>query len=234
MNLDIPFGGKKFLIGGDLRQILPVVVRGSRADIINASIVSSYLWSHVRRLKLKLNMRLQNSDSAAYKEFLMRIGNGTQQSYTIDEIDDYIKLPNNIWLPSNKQNLFDSIYDDFVNRFSEIDYINSRAILCPLNADTDDINDLATRLLPGETRSYFSIDSILHNSGDCQNIFPVELLNTLKLSGLPSHELKLKINQPIILMRNICPSKGLCNGSRMIIKSLQLIKLIYFFIFITV
>jgi ATP-dependent DNA helicase PIF1 len=57
---NIPFGGKKFLIGGDFRQILPVVLRGHRADIINASIKSSHLWNHVRTFKLVNNIRLIN------------------------------------------------------------------------------------------------------------------------------------------------------------------------------
>ena len=37
------FGGKVIVFGGDFRQILPVIPRGSRSDIINATINSSYL-----------------------------------------------------------------------------------------------------------------------------------------------------------------------------------------------
>ena len=35
-------------------------------------------------------------------------------------------------------------------------------------------------------------------------------------NGFPPHELKLKVNCPIILLRNINPSEGLCNGTRLI------------------
>eukprot|EP00256_Glycine_max_P058043 XP_014625993.1 uncharacterized protein LOC100778282 [Glycine max] len=37
------FGGKVMVFGGDFRQILPVIPRGSRSDIVNATINSSYL-----------------------------------------------------------------------------------------------------------------------------------------------------------------------------------------------
>jgi ATP-dependent DNA helicase PIF1 len=40
-NSDTLFGGKVIVFGGDFRQILPVVPRGSRSDIVHASIKSS-------------------------------------------------------------------------------------------------------------------------------------------------------------------------------------------------
>jgi hypothetical protein len=46
------FGGKTVVLGGDFRQVLPVVEGGSRLelDTIDASITNSYLWKHVRIL----------------------------------------------------------------------------------------------------------------------------------------------------------------------------------------
>jgi hypothetical protein len=59
-NAIIPFGGKLVILGGDFHQILPVVHKGSRSAIVNASITSSNLWQHVSVLKLHTNMRLQD------------------------------------------------------------------------------------------------------------------------------------------------------------------------------
>mgnify|MGYP003702509971 CR=1 FL=1 len=46
-NSIVPFGGKVIILGGDFRQILPVIRKGSRASIVDASITNSPLWGHV-------------------------------------------------------------------------------------------------------------------------------------------------------------------------------------------
>ena len=46
-------------------------------------------------------------------------------------------------------------------------------------------------------------------------------LNTLTPSDLPPHKLVLKPNTPIILLRNLDPTEGLCNGTRLTVKSLS-------------
>ena len=56
---DIPWGGKVVVLGGDFRQILPVVTHGRKADIIAATLNQSPLWRHVQVLKLHKNMRVQ-------------------------------------------------------------------------------------------------------------------------------------------------------------------------------
>ena len=43
----IPFGNKIIVFGGDFRQILPVVRKGSRSDIIKASFNRSLLWPNI-------------------------------------------------------------------------------------------------------------------------------------------------------------------------------------------
>lgn len=49
--------------------------------------------------------------------------------------------------------------------------------------------------------------------------FPTEFLNSLNPPGMPSHELKLKIGSPVILMRNLNAPK-LCNGTRLCVKQI--------------
>ena len=43
-------------------------------------------------------------------------------------------------------------------------------------------------------------------------------MNTLSPNTLPQHKLYLKVNCPIMLLRNLNPSIGLCNGTRMVCK----------------
>jgi hypothetical protein len=52
---------------------------------------------------------------------------------------------------------------------------------------------------------------------DPHNHYPSEFLNTLTPNGLPPHMLKLKIGCPVILLRNIDPTGGLCNGTRLVV-----------------
>jgi ATP-dependent DNA helicase PIF1 len=71
----LPFGGKTVVLGGDFRQVLPVVRKGSRAQIVGASLRRLYLWESVRHLKLVRNMRAQSDPWFA--DYLLRIGGGT-------------------------------------------------------------------------------------------------------------------------------------------------------------
>ena len=41
--------------------------------------------------------------------------------------------------------------------------------------------------------------------------------DSLKFSGLPNHELQVKVDSPITLLRNLDPKKSLCNGTRLIV-----------------
>ena len=51
------------LLGGDFRQVLPVIRHGSQADIIESNLQRSFLWSHVQVFHLTVNMRVQVANS---------------------------------------------------------------------------------------------------------------------------------------------------------------------------
>ncbi|KAI9558406.1 hypothetical protein GHT06_015186 [Daphnia sinensis] len=75
--------------------------------------------------------------------------------------------------------------------------------------------------MPGALKVCKSIDTI--DSEDPEEIsnYPPEILNTFNVSGLPPHQLKLKIGAIVILLKNIDSRQGLCNGTRLIIKALS-------------
>ncbi|XP_020881833.1 ATP-dependent DNA helicase PIF1-like [Arabidopsis lyrata subsp. lyrata] len=62
-----------------------------------------------------------------------------------------------------------------------------------------------------------SADDIDPQDGASLNnpVFTPDFLNSIKLSGLPNHSLSLKIGAPVMLLRNIDPKNGLCNGTRL-------------------
>ncbi|XP_052197200.1 uncharacterized protein LOC127804380 [Diospyros lotus] len=72
---DKPFGGITVVLGGDFRQILPVIPKGIREQIVNASLRHSVLWKHIHILTLDLNMRLNHEDreNANFANFFMEI-----------------------------------------------------------------------------------------------------------------------------------------------------------------
>ena len=94
------------------------------------------------------------------------------------------------------------------------DYITSRVILSTQNERVDMINMKMISSFRGDEMVYHSFDSAID---DPHNYYPSEFLNTLTPSGLPPHMLKLKIGCPIILLRNIDPANGLCNGMRLVV-----------------
>jgi len=67
---------------------------------------------------------------------------------------------------------------------------------------------------PGAQVDFLSADST--EDTEVANTYPSKFLNTLEVSGMPSHKLPFKIGTPVILLRNLDPSAGLCNGTRLI------------------
>jgi hypothetical protein len=59
------FKGVTIVFGGDFRQILPIIPRDARPQIIGACLCRSPIWQHVT---LSINMRLQN-ESLENREF---------------------------------------------------------------------------------------------------------------------------------------------------------------------
>ena len=49
----IPFGGKLIILGGDFRQILPVVKNSTKHIIVEETIKFSKLWSLFKVMKFK-------------------------------------------------------------------------------------------------------------------------------------------------------------------------------------
>ena len=74
--------------------------------------------------------------------------------------------------------------------------------------------------MPGEEPVLLSADSIAPGDDSAAN-HPVGFLNSLSLSGLPLHKIKLKVGAVVMLLRNLDPRSGLCNGNRLIITAIH-------------
>ncbi|CAN1164938.1 ATP-dependent DNA helicase PIF1 [Linum perenne] len=73
------------------------------------------------------------------------------------------------------------------------------------------------------TPKYFSADSLSttnSNTATLQLEYPLEFLNSLSFNGVPEHILDLKPYVTVMLLRNINPAAGMCNGTRILLTHL--------------
>ena len=100
------------------------------------------------------------------------------------------------------------------------DFITERTILSAKNDDVCAINDVVLNISPGETITYLAADKMADSyevDRSITNRYPNECLNSLNPPGLPPFKLDLKVGCPIMLLRNIAPKDGLCNGTRLMV-----------------
>ncbi|CAI9735659.1 putative malate dehydrogenase 1B [Octopus vulgaris] len=74
-----------------------------------------------------------------------------------------------------------------------------------------------SKLLQGYSRTYQSCDTLYENETE----FPPELINDLNSSGFPPYILVLKKHSSIMLLRNLDPAGGHCNGTRYMVVNLH-------------
>ena len=100
-NNKFPFGGKVILLGGDFRQILPVVRRGQPPDIVEVCIKCSQHWQYVQQFPLTENMRVQ-SEVEEFFEWLLKLGNGTLPVKADSPLCRCIEIPEQCLLRENE------------------------------------------------------------------------------------------------------------------------------------
>jgi hypothetical protein len=69
-------------------------------------------------------------------------------------------------------------------------------------------------------KDFFNADSV--EDTEVANTYSSKFFNTLEISGMPSHKLSFKIGTPMMLMCNLDPSVGLCNGTHLIVRRFTL------------
>ena len=215
---DVPFGGLTVIFGGDFQQTLPVIPRGACEEIVGATLQRSPLWTQIHVLQLRKNMRLEQSDAETrrFAQWLLDVGHGRATTRP----DGKIVIPSSM-IANDVASLVHAIYPS-ISRHPPPppEYFLNRMILAPRNADVTKINNMILRDMSGEGRTYVSADSMIEEAGADRNgqpPVPVEFLRSINASSLPPGDLHVKIGCPLILIRNLSPSQGLCNGTRMVV-----------------
>ena len=107
-------------------------------------------------------------------------------------------------------------FDDFEANIGNSEYFQSRVLLAATNQIINEVNNEMVDRMPGDLHCFTSVDTV--DDLDDATMFPTEYLNTLSLSGLPEHELNLKVDTVVILLRNMDIKRGHCNGTRYLVK----------------
>jgi hypothetical protein len=229
------FGGKLVLVSGDFRQLLPVIEKANRAKIVGHTLKHSKLWDKdVMKFRLTHNMRVQNemnkhpNDDALHEklrdheQWLLKLGEGKLPSEGIPG-SNIIEVPSDMCLDS-KDDVVEAVFNDFEDNIGNADYFKSRVLLAATNEIVNEVNNEMVGRIPGDAQTFHSIDTV--GDVDSQTQFPTEFLNSLSLSGMPEHELKLKLDTVVILLRNIDIKGGHCNGTRYLVKHIGQYRLV--------
>ena len=160
-------------------------------------------------------------DSYTYKKYQAChiIGNGDIEAVNLPSDLIATKItPNG---PKNKlsegQGMKDfckKIFPDLAENIVNPSFLDGRSILATTNKEVSMLNDIVIDLIPGSGSLLRSADELGHS----ENLLRLntEYLNSLSPTGFPPHCLRLKAGMPVMLLRNLNPRLGLCNGTKLI------------------
>jgi ATP-dependent DNA helicase PIF1 len=126
MNNDFPFGGKTIVLGGDFRQVTPVVTHANKTKIIENSIKSGKLWKEFKVMKLYINMRAGEGEKE-FAEWLLKLGNGELK---VEFNEDIIEIPSECVVKGD-------LVDELNNSDIDLEDIKNICIFAPKNEHVD-------------------------------------------------------------------------------------------------
>lgn len=204
----LPFGGKVVILLGDFRQTCPVICKGTRRQVVDASIGSSPLWTlfHIFRLTVPI----RNARDAEFAAYVDWIGNGAGPEIPIAFLAS----------TSTAEELLQFVFPHEV--LEQPLLCVRRSILAPTNRQVDQYNNTIIRCIDGNHHTFFAADSLkeVTEAGSCESI-PSDMLDYLQQHqppGLPPYTLEIKTNCVYRLMRNFSLDRGLVKNVRALIK----------------
>lgn len=159
-------------------------------------------------------MRVMLSGSAELEQFsqwLLSIGDGTCG-------DGVVEIPESMMTPEETlDSLIDCTFPNLEENYTNCKWLGERTVVCPTNAEADEVNNFMVEKFFGDLVEYKSIDTTEENNVE----FTPEFLNTCSLPGMAPHLLRLKRGVPVVLLRNLDPKNGHCNGVKYVVHNMK-------------
>ena len=212
MQSTLPFGGKVIVLLGDFRQTCPVVHKGTKMDVINASISQSPIWSafNIHRL----TDPIQNAEDIPFSTFVDAIGDGAGPRISFQGLRH----------AQSRSELTYFIFPDDV--ISNLALCLKRNILAPRNSQVDAYNLAILTRLPGTMTFFSATDSLEEHKNvlaESENeILPtpdaiLDYVSKVRPNGMPDHTLRIKLGGVYRLLRNFSVDHGLVKNTRVTI-----------------
>lgn len=119
------------ILGGDWKQLMPVIPAGGNVDQYLASVKNSDLFGLFATKRLTQNLRLEEGQQQ-YRNFMMGVGTGK-----LNDHDSRVELPAGM-VVRTREELLDFVFPQYMmdNPTDYAEELGGRAILCPRNAET--------------------------------------------------------------------------------------------------
>jgi len=128
-----------------------------------------------------------------------------------------LQLPPYIRQVSPLDQLCDHLYpESLLNKAVTIHgALVGKAILAFRNETVNDFYHILLDWMPGEEHKFEAINHVnIAEDVAAAELFALEYLQSISLASIPPSCLRLKIGAPLILIQNLSPREGLCNGIR--------------------
>jgi ATP-dependent DNA helicase PIF1 len=208
MRVDQLFGGKIFILCGDFRQTCPVIKKGSKAEIIDASIRSWPFWDQIKIYHLTVPHR--NARDPDFQRWVDSIGDGAGPEISLDMLK----------CVENLEEVLDFVYPSDV--LADPLRCLKRSILAPTHRQVDAYNNTLLNRIYGAQRTYMASDSLKEVTA-AGMISPDSVLDYAAKQtppGLPPHTLQVKVNGIYRLIRNLSVDRGLVKNARVIVSEM--------------
>ena len=221
-------------ITGDNMQIAPVVIGGTREQIISSSIYCSEIISLLEVVKFTHILRLigrEGTAQADYANMTIQVGKGTYESEDILShtplVDEDPTRPShkvltvfrNVVSMNEKQTALGWLYPEGFDR----DIMHTKAVLGITNLTVKEWNSTVQQLNVNEPITLLSTDSfeeVDDELGYLSSMIDKHVTDSFHDNDSPDHELILKVNDICILLRHYDQKNGFSNNSRVIVTNI--------------